>query len=159
MNQSDEQKQDCDSFLANQFGIDITYKSQECKYGVIEPTFRKLEITPKGWGEERLIVNNNQYCGKLLCFNKGYKMSLHMHKKKSESFLCFSGRLIFRYLDLTNADKKEKIIEKDMIIDIPQCCPHQLEALEDSVIIEISSTDYIFDSYRIEKGHSQLNNK
>jgi len=49
----------------------------------------------------------------------------------------------------------EKILNVGDIVDIPQCCPHQVEALEKSVIVEISSTHHDFDSYRVEKGCTQ----
>jgi hypothetical protein len=33
------------------------------------------EIVEKGWGKEIIFVNNPEYCGKILCFNKGKKFS------------------------------------------------------------------------------------
>ena len=30
-----------------------------------------IKVVPKGWGFEKWIVNNEQYCGKLLYFIKG----------------------------------------------------------------------------------------
>ena len=34
-------------------------------------TSSKIKHVPKGWGYEKWIVNTDEYCGKLLFFNKG----------------------------------------------------------------------------------------
>ena len=41
-----------------------------------------VQIVPKGWGKEIIFVNNDDYCGKILCFDKGKKFSMHYHLKK-----------------------------------------------------------------------------
>ena len=46
----------------------------------IEPVFSRLEVHPKGWGDELWITNNDKYCGKILQFNKGSSFS--MQKKR-----------------------------------------------------------------------------
>ena len=122
---------------------------------MIKPTFRKPIETVKGWGKEVEIANNEKYCGKLLCFNKGAKFSMHYHLKKTESFYILSGEIIFNYYGLEDASKFQNILSKGDVIDIPVGCPHQIVALSDVVIVEVSTTHYDFDSYRILKGDSQ----
>ena len=39
---------------------------------------------PKGWGNEIIFVNNELYCGKLLCFKAGAAFSMHYHMIKDE---------------------------------------------------------------------------
>jgi len=40
----------------------------------------KPKIVEKGWGQEIWIHNDEEYCGKLLRFNKeGSKFSMHYH--------------------------------------------------------------------------------
>ena len=41
-----------------------------------------IKHVPKGWGYEKWIVNTDEYCGKLLFFNKGKRCSWHYHKIK-----------------------------------------------------------------------------
>lgn len=118
--------------------------------------FTKPKIVNKGWGREEILVNKD-FCGKLLVFNKGSKFSLHFHKKKNELFYVLLGKIRFNYLNLENADKKSKELIIGDSVFIPAGNPHQIEALEDSTIIEISSHHEDFDSYRIEKGDSQIN--
>ena len=51
-----------------------------------------IKFVPKGWGYEKWIVNNEEYCGKLLFLAKGKKCSWHFHKLKDEVFYGQSGK-------------------------------------------------------------------
>ena len=42
-----------------------------------------MKHVEKGWGWERWIVNCEEYCGKLLFFEKDKKCSWHYHKIKA----------------------------------------------------------------------------
>lgn len=118
---------------------------------IIESTFNKTNIVDKSWGHEEILVNNDEFCGKLLKFNKGAKLSLHYHLLKREVFFLQVGKMIFTYFDLTKAERITKELNGGDAIHIPRGCPHKLEAIEYSVIIEISSHHEDSDSYRIEK--------
>ena len=122
---------------------------------MIAPEFKNFQIINKGWGCEKIIDNQPEYCGKLMYFNKGKKMSFHSHDSKKETFYLLSGKVIFRYIDLTNADYKETILAPEDIVHIPRLLPHQIEALEDSIVIEFSTHDDVNDSFRYQKGDSQ----
>ena len=45
----------------------------------LKPDIIKTEEHKKAWGKEIWMVNNDKYCGKLLCFNKKSKFSMHYH--------------------------------------------------------------------------------
>ncbi len=123
---------------------------------MIEPiTFGQATHVPKGWGSETHLVNNGVYCGKILRFNKGKSFSMHSHDLKTETWYITMGHLILTYFDLTNADKITRQLNPGDVIHIPRGNPHQLEALDDSELIEVSTPDYASDSYRIGKGASQ----
>jgi mannose-6-phosphate isomerase-like protein (cupin superfamily) len=115
----------------------------------------KPETHKKGWGEELWIVNNDKYCLKLLKFNLGSRFSLHMHLIKDESWFVLKGSLKLEYRDLTNGAKKEMVLKEGNALRVPASNPHRLTALEDSVIVEVSTTHYEEDSYRVEPGDSQ----
>lgn len=119
------------------------------------PVFRTPTDHPKGWGKEVWLASNDRYCGKLLCFDQGARFSAHFHDVKDESFFCLSGRIRFIWNDLRDASQHERIIEKGQVVDIPRLCVHQVEALEESVIIEVSSKDSPEDSFRVRPGDSQ----
>ncbi len=123
---------------------------------IIEPiSFPKNESHPKAWGSEEWIVNNDSYCLKFLNFKKGASFSYHFHLNKLETWYVLRGSLKLEYFDLANADKMVTNLKVGSIIHIPPGNPHKLTALEDSLIVEVSTTHREEDSYRIGKGDSQ----
>lgn len=109
-------------------------------------------IVEKGWGCEKIIHNDDGYCGKILCFEKGKKCSYHRHEIKTETFYCV-GLVKIRYGwtdDLSEA--QELILKTGDSFHIPVGLRHQIEALESSEIFEFSTTDKPEDSIRISKG-------
>jgi mannose-6-phosphate isomerase-like protein (cupin superfamily) len=118
-------------------------------------TRKPLKNVTKGWGEEVWIVNNDEYCGKILKFNSGARFSMHYHINKEETFFVSKGKLSLKSINLENAEEFTKEINAGDVVDIPRFAPHQLTALEDSEIIEFSTHHEDSDSYRIAKGDSQ----
>lgn len=108
----------------------------------------------KGWGYESWIVNKEEYCGKLLFLKKGKKCSWHYHLEKDEVFYLQEGKLLVRYGDgQTHLSKAEEVIlEPGDCFDVPPGLRHQMEALEDSLVVEFSTTHREADSIRIVKG-------
>lgn len=119
------------------------------------PIFSRLEIHPKKWGEERWIINNDKYCGKILVFRKDCEFSTHFHAKKTETWLVTKGCFIMTYIDTNTAARKEKILYEGDVIHISPCVPHRLKAISDGLIFEVSTQHFEDDSYRVEKGDSQ----
>tara|TARA_R100001510_G_C7477222_1_gene90835 strand:+ start:158 stop:526 length:369 start_codon:yes stop_codon:yes gene_type:complete len=118
-----------------------------------EKTHIPMKYVEKGWGYEKWIVNKEQYCGKLLYFNKGKKCSWHHHKIKDEVFYLQSGKMIVRYSEQDNLDKAEEILlEPGQNFYIYPGLRHQMEALEDSELYEFSTEHFDEDSYRIVRG-------
>lgn len=122
----------------------------------IVPLYQQAITSIKAWGSEICLVNNDKYCGKILNFNKGSKFSMHYHMKKHETWYVLEGKFIFKWIDTTCADIQEKTIISTDVLVIPPGLPHQLIALENSKIIEISTMHEDNDSYRIMKGDNQL---
>lgn len=113
----------------------------------------KCEIVEKGWGKEIVFVNNNQYCGKILSFNKGKKFSMHYHLLKKETWYVSKGKFIFIWIDTTNGTKHSEYLEVGDVITNERGEPHQIVALEDGDIFEVSTQHFDSDSYRIWKGN------
>jgi mannose-6-phosphate isomerase-like protein (cupin superfamily) len=110
---------------------------------------------PKGWGEEVIITNNELYCGKLLRFKEGAKFSMHYHLIKDETWYVNKGLFIYRWIDTETAEVNEvDLIPGDTVRQRPGQ-PHQLEALIDGEIFEVSTEHFDSDSYRVWKGDSQ----
>ena len=110
---------------------------------------------PKGWGHEIVFENNELYCGKLLCFQSGARFSMHYHMIKDETWYVKNGEFIYRWIDVETADVHEhRLREGDSVRQRPGQ-PHQLEALTDGIIFEVSTHHHDSDSYRVWKGDSQ----
>ena len=60
-------------------------------------TSLEMNFVPKGWGFEKWIVNNDEYCGKLLYFVKGRRCSWHYHVLKDEVFYVQSGKILVKF--------------------------------------------------------------
>jgi len=112
-------------------------------------------VVPKKWGKEIIIHNDEDYCGKLLIFNKSAKFSMHFHLKKKETWYVQEGKFLLRYIDTKNATLLEKELTEGMAVEVQQGDPHQLIALTKGIIFEVSTQHFDDDSYRIEKGDSQ----
>lgn len=129
----------------------------------------KHQHTPKGWGFEKTVVNNDKYCGKILYIAKGHKLSWHYHLVKDEVFYVQSGRvkLIYGTHDervskkvlLSNGQEVDSHVTKDEVIlergdsfHVPTGLRHQLIAQEDSEIFEFSTRHEDADSIRVEVG-------
>lgn len=116
---------------------------------------QKPLIVPKGWGNEIIFANNEKYCGKLLNIDKGKKFSMHYHILKEETWYVASGNLLLHWIDpITTNMHTESLQIGDIIHNIPGHA-HQLEAIENSIIFEVSTTHFDVDSYRIFPGDSQ----
>jgi len=110
---------------------------------------------PKGWGKEIIICNHEFYCGKLLCFKQGAKFSMHYHMIKDETWYVNEGEVIYRWIDTETAEVKEQHLRVGDTVRQRPGQPHQLEALTDGIVFEVSTEHFNSDSYRVWKGDSQ----
>jgi quercetin dioxygenase-like cupin family protein len=112
-----------------------------------------MKRVEKGWGYEDWIVNKDEYCGKLLFFEKGKQCSWHYHILKDETFYLQSGEIVLTYSYDDDTYTAHKIIlEPGMEFHVPRGLRHQMHALKDSELFEFSTKHYDSDSYRITKG-------
>jgi len=110
---------------------------------------------PKGWGHEIIFENNELYCGKLLNFKQGAKFSMHYHMIKDETWYVQEGDFIYRWINTETAEVNERILKVGDTVRQYPGQPHQLEALTDGVVYEVSTEHFDEDSYRVWKGDSQ----
>ncbi len=113
------------------------------------------EVYEKGWGREIWFANNDRYCGKILEFHAGAEFSMHYHMLKHETFYILEGKIELRMFNLKKAEEYNDIIGDGRLVTIPAGQPHKIIALTKTRIIEVSTTHYESDSYRIQKGDSQ----
>lgn len=115
----------------------------------------KPEIVYKGWGHEIQIINTDYYCSKVLHFNQGATMSLHYHINKYETWYVSKGSIKILGVNPDTAEGYQIIAYEGSMIDIPRGIIHQVHALTDADIFEVSTPDNYEDNYRVLKGDSQ----
>ena len=119
---------------------------------MVKPKVVEGCFVPKGWGNELIIENNEMYCGKLLKFKKGCKFSMHYHMVKDETWYVEKGEFIYRWIDTETAEVKIVRLYPEDIVRLLPGQPHQLEALTDGIVFEVSTQHEDSDSYRVFKG-------
>ena len=123
----------------------IIFNAQECPESRVE----------KAWGHEIIFENNEKYCGKLLVFKAGRKFSMHYHMIKDETWYVQEGEFIYRWIDTETAQVHHKCLFPGDAVRVPPGHPHQLEAMTDATIFEVSTEHFDEDSYRVMPGDSQ----
>ena len=112
-----------------------------------------MKHVPKGWGWERWIVNNEEYCGKLMFFEKDKRCSWHYHVLKDEVFYLQSGLMIVKYSDGDDLESAEQIVlGPGENFHVYRGLRHQMVAIEYSELFEFSTQHFDNDSHRILKG-------
>jgi mannose-6-phosphate isomerase-like protein (cupin superfamily) len=120
-------------------------------------TLQNTGKVDKGWGFELVFANNDKYCGKLLIFEKaGAKTSLVFHKEKVKSWFINAGRFKVTFIDVSTGEIKQSELTEGQTADFGPLGPHQIEALVDnSMIFEVGTADYIEDRFRLSPGDTQ----
>lgn len=102
----------------------------------------------KPWGREIWFADQPAYAGKVLEVKAGRRLSLQYHERKTETLFLLSGRvnLTFRPLasgeDPTAVSPVEPIVwSAGQALHIPARTIHRFEALDDSVLLEVSTPD------------------
>jgi quercetin dioxygenase-like cupin family protein len=112
-----------------------------------------MKHVEKGWGWERWVVNCEEYCGKLLFFNKGKRCSWHFHKLKDEVFYLQSGKMMIYFSEEDAIEKAQQLILlPGENFHVYRGLRHQMVALQDSELFEFSTQHFDSDSHRILKG-------
>jgi quercetin dioxygenase-like cupin family protein len=109
-------------------------------------------IVKKGWGKEIIFANNSEYCGKILAFEKGKKFSMHFHVEKKETWYVAKGAFVLYWIQTDIGKLHTETLQVGDVVTNERGAPHQLMALEDSEIFEVSTQHKDEDSYRVWKG-------
>ncbi|MFO0929406.1 MAG: cupin domain-containing protein [Gemmataceae bacterium] len=121
------------------------------------PNLPRLDTAPlhrveKGWGYELWVVNDD-YCGKLLHFRHGKRCSWHYHRVKDEVFYLHAGRLLVRFGFTDDLAAASSVVLMPRVsFRVPTGLRHQMEALEESDLYELSTHHDDADSIRLVAG-------
>lgn len=103
-------------------------------------------IVPKVWGREIWLVNEPEYCFKMLEVKKGASGSLHYHPVKKETFVIAEGKIRLEY-----GGKKATLKSGPMAVTIGPGIQHRITGLKTSVVFEVSTHHDDEDVVRIEE--------
>jgi mannose-6-phosphate isomerase-like protein (cupin superfamily) len=104
----------------------------------------------KPWGREIWYGDQPAYAGKVLEVKAGKRLSLQYHERKTETLFLLSGRVKLTYRPLLAGEmhatapvtaEHEIIWTPGLAVHIPVRTIHRFEALEDSVLLEVSTPD------------------
>lgn len=94
----------------------------------------------KPWGHELWFAHTDRYAGKLLYVETGQRLSVQYHEAKDETSYLLSGRLL-----LSQGGDPERLevaeIGPGEIWRNQPGTVHTIEALEDSVVVEVSTPE------------------
>lgn len=99
----------------------------------------EIKIVPKLWGKEIWLVNNDLYCGKLLCVDKDACSSVHFHLKKLETFVCLQGQVELTLFDKTGNANSYLLLPLSSPHTILPGQAHRFYGMRDSVLLEVST--------------------
>jgi mannose-6-phosphate isomerase-like protein (cupin superfamily) len=102
----------------------------------------------KPWGREIIYGLTDRYCGKLLFIRKGEQLSLQFHREKDEIVYLHEGRIEMEMGDPGGALDVE-VVRPGRAFRIKPGTVHRWRALEDSVVLEVS-TPHLDDVVRLE---------
>jgi quercetin dioxygenase-like cupin family protein len=74
---------------------------------------------------------------------------------KDETWYVNTGQFIYRWIDTDTAEVHEQILNVGDVVRQFPGQPHQLEALSEGEVFEVSTQHFDHDSYRVWKGDSQ----
>jgi mannose-6-phosphate isomerase-like protein (cupin superfamily) len=96
---------------------------------------------PKPWGhEEHFAFALGLYCGKTLHISAGHALSLQLHERKDETIAIYAGRLKLE-IGPTPAHLDHIELHPGDTVHIPPGTVHRLTALEDTIVMEASTTE------------------
>lgn len=103
--------------------------------------FDRQDVTrvPKPWGYELIWGKTDRYVGKVLHINQGESLSRQYHNVKDETLYLISGRI--RLSLQWEEEARTVTMEVGDSYHIPPRLIHEIEALEDSDIVEVSTTE------------------
>jgi quercetin dioxygenase-like cupin family protein len=99
--------------------------------------FPVRDVAPKPWGREVLIGHTKDYTGKVMYMHAGKSGPLQWHRAKDETFYLHAGVCQVRTLE------NGVLVTKQMVsgesYHIPPGCVHQVSAISDCIMFEVST--------------------
>lgn len=99
-------------------------------------------IKKHDWGYEVIWSTLEEYCGKILVFEKANKsIPLHFHKTKSKSWFVNAGKFNVTWVDTTDGKAYSKELPEGSVFEVTPLMPVKLTSLVDnSAMAECANT-------------------
>jgi len=102
------------------------------------------------WGREIIWAAKENYCGKILIFEKADSTTaLHFHKSKDKSWFVNAGKFLVTWIDTKDGQAYSKELPEGSVFDIPALTPVKLKALQDNSAMAECSNSVEDDFYKI----------
>ncbi len=108
----------------------------------------------KPWGHELIWALTDDYCGKLLVVRAGHSLSLQYHEVKDESWYVQEGKAELLLGSVGAGAPAVQTVEPGAAFHFPPGTVHRVTALEDTVILEVS-TPQLEDVVRLEDDYGR----
>lgn len=102
----------------------------------------------KPWGSELWYAHTDRYAGKILRVTAGHKLSVQYHEEKDESNYLLSGHLLLEQ-GRSAETMRRQVLKPGTVWRNEPGVVHTIEALEDSIILEVSTPE-LHDIVRID---------
>lgn len=108
------------------------------------------KIVEKPWGREIWYADQAAYAGKVLEVKQGRRLSLQYHERKTETLYLLSGKVLLTFRAIASGETPavSLVTPADQCVwlpgralHVPVRTIHRFEALEDSVLLEVSTPD------------------
>ena len=106
-----------------------------------------IVVREKKWGCEQWGRNSPLYCFKYLHIKKGWMVSLHYHEKKTETMVLLDGNC-YLWRNVDPEEPWERMLNGEAV-DIYPYQHHSFLAVEDCIILEVSTQHFETDSVRL----------
>ncbi len=98
------------------------------------------KLVEKPWGSELWFAATELYAGKLLRIDAGHALSVQHHRRKDETSYLLSGRIVISQGPDADRLTARELAAGETWRNEPGVV-HSIEALEDSVLIEVSTPE------------------
>lgn len=103
----------------------------------------RSKYVDKLWGFEEILVNDAQYCGKLLYLCPDFRSSIHYHTRKRETFVALLGIVILRLYDRQGVEKRALTLigRGHESFTLEPGCVHSFEtpSRDGAIVLEVST--------------------
>lgn len=111
---------------------------------------RTSDVRDKYWGKIETITSED-FAGKRIRINQGGQASMEFHVRKTESYFVHTGKVRVG-LRTGRAENRSIVLSAGQAFDVTPGVMHMRMALEDTLIIEVSTRDDDGDSHLVEDG-------